>query len=244
LRPAASNRHRPGCEACETRLNGIFAPLSGEDLARLDRFKTSHTYGRGQALFYEHNPAISVFCIRSGVAKVFKTAPRERHHILYLAGQGDVLGLESLLTGESHSATAEMLEPGTVCQIERTALYDIMTRRPEVCREVARAVARQLLRSEEERTELASSLVRERLALTLLALGSRFGRAVDGLLRIGPDLSREDLADMIGTTPETVIRELARLRERKIITTEGRVICLVSPERLARIARMSLDSAT
>lgn len=234
---AHSPRNCHDCASCESRLDGIFATLDGEALERLNRSKVSHAYRCGQALFYEGNPVVGVFCVRSGLVKVYKSAPRARRHILYLAEPGDVLGVESLLTGELYSATAEMLEDGIVCQIARDELQRLLTARPDLVQALARALASQLTRSEGERADLAASGVRERLAKTLLALATRFG-AGSGEKSIGLKLSREDLAEMIGASTETTIRQLAQFREHGLVSLSGRTILLEDPEKLARLARL------
>lgn len=237
-----SSRNCHDCASCGSRLDGIFATLDGDALARLNRSKVSHSYRRGQALFYEGNPVVGVFCIRSGLVKVYKSVPRDRRHILYLAEPGDVLGIESLLTGTLHSATAEMIDDGVVCQIDRGELQRLLAARPDLVQALARVFANQLTRSEEERADLATSGVRERLAKTLLALATRFGEGPDER-SIGLKLSRGDLAEMIGASTETTIRQLLEFRDDGLVSMNGRTILLEDPEKLARMARLSGGAA-
>jgi CRP-like cAMP-binding protein len=171
--------------------------------------------------------------------KVSRSAPRNRRHILYLSGPGEVLGLESVLTGEPHSSTAEMAEDGTVCLIDRGEIQAILQERTEVARAIAETMAQQLLRCEDERVELAGGDVRERLAATLLNLATRFGEPEDEAMKIALQLSREELAEMIGASTETTIRQLSEFREQGIVSNSGRRIRLDDPERLARIARVT-----
>lgn len=239
---------RPGrpchsCETCETRSEGVFEVLEGLELDRLNRSKVTNVYRRGQTLFHEGNPCAGVFCIRSGLVKISRAAPRNRRHILYLAGPAEVLGLESVLTGEPHSSTAEMAEDGVVCLIDRGEVQQFMRERTEVCRAIAETMAQQLLRCEDERVELAGGDVRERLAATLLNLATRFGEEEDEATRIALQLSREELAEMIGASTETTIRQLSEFREQGIVSNSGRRIRLDDADRLARIARVSNGQA-
>jgi CRP/FNR family transcriptional regulator len=220
------------------RSEGIFATLDVDELERVSRVIGSHNYKRGQVLFYEGNPCSAVFCVRSGLVKVSKAAPRDHQHILHLAGPGELLGLESLLANGKHAATGEMLENGVVCQIDRADLAEVLDRRGDVLHAIARRLARRLVRSERERSELASGDVRERLASTLMALASRFGAEDDGRIRIGVDLSREELAEMIGASTETAIRQLGEFRELGIVSTDGRAILVEDSSRLGRIAHV------
>jgi CRP-like cAMP-binding protein len=235
----STQRGRPphDCAGCEARLRGIFATLDGAEFERLDRAKISHCYRRGQALFYEGNPCSGVFCVRSGLLKIYKSAPHGRQHILGLAEAGDVLGFESLLTGDLHTTSSEMIEDGTVCQIGRKELMRLLRDRPDVLRSVTTFLARQLLRTQEERTGLAGADLRERLALMLVDFARRFGKVTDGKVRIDLRLSRAELAQMLGASTEATIRQLAEFREQGALSTNGRTIVLDDPDRLLRFAR-------
>lgn len=230
------------CAACETRLSGVFSQLDPNGLERLSRTKASRVYERGQMLFYEGNPCAGVFCVKSGLAKVYKEAPHDRSYILYLAGPGDVLGLESVVSGTVHTATAEMLEDGAVCQIDPHDLAELIGAEPGLQRTVLRLLSRQLIEANEERTELAAGEVRERLALTLLALAERYGAVQSDGIRLKLNLSREDLAELIGATTETTIRHLSELRTKDIVHTSGREIVIHDTARLARIARIPVGN--
>ena len=231
--------NQPGCERCSSRMSGVFACLDEADAAKLSDCKTSHVYEAGQPLFYEGNPAGGVFCLRSGVVKLYKAGSRGRRHLLHLARAGDVLGLECFLNGGTHGYTAEMVEPGVVCLIDRDRLRAMVEDRAHLMREIAGLVARQLEASHEDRTELATAPVRERLALALLSLGGRFGEESNGDgVRIGVHLSRDELAELVGASTETVIRQLAAFRDEGIVATEGRTIGLRDVDRLARIAKL------
>jgi CRP/FNR family transcriptional regulator len=188
-------------------------------------------------LHYEGNPASGVDCIRAGRVKVYRTAPRDRLHILLIAQAGDVLGVESVLAGGNHASTAEMIEDGLVCHIERDVFLGALESDPPALRAVAELMAKQLLRSEAERVELAGGSVRERIALALLDLARRYGVPSGNGLRIDLKLSREDIADMIGTSPETAIRQLSELRREGIISTGRRSIVVEDIDRLTHFVR-------
>ena len=225
-----------GCSTCETRRAGLFADLDRESLARLDRSKTVRKWRQGQVLFHEGRRCSSVFCLRSGLAKISKYAPHNRRHILHVARPGDVLALENLLTGDVHTCTAEMLQEGEVCEIDRGVFTALLDRQAALGRRVALRFADQLVRSQNARADLVSGDVRERLAATLLTLGVELGTAEARRLRVAVNLTREDLAEMIGATQETTIRQLSQLREAGVLSTEGRTIVVEDSDRLARVA--------
>lgn len=225
------------CQHCDSRFEGIFALLGQDALEELDRARISHEYSRGQNLFFEGGACTGVYCIRSGLAKVSKSAPRDRQHVLYLAGPGSVVGLEAVFSGREYSTSASMLEEGTACHIAREPLLHIIEDNPHLMRSVLRLFAQQLLESEGERSELSSADVRQRVAMRLLRLAQKHGVTdTEGVL-LSLNLTREDLASMVGSTPETAIRQLSELRSKGIIVTNGRSIRIQDVERLQRIAR-------
>jgi len=230
------------CHACRSRLLGVFRGLGEQDLAGIDRGRVVHHYRKGQVLHYEGNPAQGVDCLRSGRAKVYRSAPRDRQHILRIAEAGDLLGLPSVLAGEVHASTAEMIEDGSVCHIDRDTIVGALGSSADALRAVTDLLASQLLHCEAERAELASGTVRERMASTLLDLTHRYGVASEGGLRIDVKLSREELAEMIGASPETAIRQLSEFRAEGIVSTRGRSILVADLTRLARAARTAAES--
>jgi CRP/FNR family transcriptional regulator len=224
------------CEGRTTRLQGIFRGLGAPALDRLERTSSVRQCRKGQVLHFEGSPASGVDCIRAGRAKVYRSAPHARDHILLIAEPGDVLGIESVFAGGNHASSAEMIEDGTVCYIPREALLGALEAYPPALRAVTELLAKQLLQSEAERVELAGGSVRERLAVALLGLVRRYGTPHGTGLRIDLALSREELAEMVGTAPETAIRQLGDLRREGILTTRGRSIVVEDLGRLAHVA--------
>ncbi|MCA9750783.1 MAG: Crp/Fnr family transcriptional regulator [Gemmatimonadetes bacterium] len=227
------------CASCGTRLAHVLELLDADAVTLLDRAHGSHTYARGQILFYESTAAHSVFCLRSGVAKVSRATSQGRAYILRIARPGEILGLENLLDGKPYAATAEMLEGGAVCQFDRERFVSVLERHPAAWREIATAVAEELRRCEEERSELASRSLRTRLAAALIHLGQEFGAPEGGAVHLHLDLSRDDLASMIGASTEATIRQLSELRRRGLVSTDHRSIRIEDIGRLARVARLT-----
>ena len=226
----------PDCRACEQRRQGIFQPLEGEALARLEAARSSHRYRKGQVLHYEGTPCAGIHCLDSGRAKVLRTAPGGKMCILRLADPGDVLGLDALFSDQlMYSTTAEMIEEAVK---KRDALLDLVRTCPELCRSIVRFMATQLRASEAERVELAVGDVRERTARALVLLSREYGRAdAEGTL-IGLKLSREEIAEMIGAAAETVIRQLAEFRTEGLLENRGRQLVVLDAARLARVAHL------
>jgi CRP/FNR family transcriptional regulator len=202
----------------------------------LERAKIAHSYRRGQTLFYEGNPCTGVYCVRSAFVRLVKTAPHGRRHLLALAGPGDLLGLEAAVTSTAYGYGAEVISEGYVCQVERSEMLRLVETYPAFQRAAMSRLATDLRQSQGERAQLAGGEAPERTAHTILMLATRFGERVDGKLHLELELTREDLAEMIGVAVETVIRQLTDLKHRGILSTQGRSIVVEDPDRLARMA--------
>jgi len=237
MRNGNNGRSCTDCQHCDSRFEGIFASLDADALRDLDHARISHSYARGQMLFLEGSACTGVFCVRSGLVKVSRSAPRDRQYVVYLAGPGAVVGLEAVFSGREYSTSAAMIEDGTVCHIAREPLLRIIDENPHLTRSVLRLLAVQLLDSESERSELSSADVRQRVAMRLLRLAQKHGVSDESGVVVSLNLTREDLASMVGSTPETAIRQLSELRSKGIIATSGRSIRICDVERLQRIAR-------
>jgi len=225
------------CTTCAMSSTGFTAGFDAVDAQLLDRAKVAHFYRRGQTLFYEGNPCTAVFCLRSALVRVVKTAPHGRRHLLALAGPGDLLGLEAAVAGIPYEYGAEVLRDGQVCLIERTPVMRLIEATPSLRDGALRQLAADVRHAQVERALLASGDARERTAHVLLELGRRFGDHVDGRMSVCLPLSREDLADMIGVAVETAIRQISDLRRRGIISTTRESLVIEDADRLARFAR-------
>ncbi len=223
-------------------MTSLFRELEGEALDRLESIRTAHRYRKGQILHYEGTPSVGIHCFDSGRAKVLRSAPGGKMCILRLTNPGDVLGLEALFCEDHlYSTTAEMIQGGVVCLIEREPLLEFLQEQPELYRAVAMALARRLRASEAERVELAVGDVRERTARLLVMLARTHGESSPHGTLIGIKLSREEIAEMIGAAVETVIRQLTEFRAERLLESRGRQIVVLDSSRLARIARLDED---
>lgn len=202
----------------------------------MDSSKVSRLYRKKQALYYEAAPSAGVYTVQSGRVKLYKTGPEGKELILRIAGPGDVLGVESVVSGQDHVSTAEMIEDGEVSFVDKASFLDRLRREPENAARVMRLLAKELVASQEERVDLAQSSVRERMAKLLTTLAQRHGSPAKQGIRIQLSLTREEMADMIGTASETAMRLLKDFREEHMLEVNGREIFVLDSNRLSRTA--------
>ncbi len=229
----------PSCQTCPSRLLGIFCQLEESSLGELNGHKTTNTYQKGQVVFYEGNRPFGVYCIYSGRVKLYKSDADGHQQILRLAGEGDLLGYRSLLSREPYHATAEVIEDAVICCVDANAFFRLISEQPALAMHVIKKLARELRQAEEWMTSIAHHSVRERMAELLLMLKEAYGKPHGNGVLIDLQLSREEIAEMIGTTQETAIRLLSDLKKEEVIAVQDRSITLLDLEALLTIANLT-----
>ncbi|MDP6457174.1 MAG: Crp/Fnr family transcriptional regulator [Candidatus Marinimicrobia bacterium] len=205
-------------------------------LKTVDRVKTDSRYKKGQIVFNEGNPVFGLYCVKEGKAKVYQMTPDGKRQILRIAGSGNTLGLRSLLAEQPYSTTAEVLEDSTLCFIDRRTLYSLISDVGDMTWKILRDLSRELIESEKRTTEMARFSVRERTAGMLLLLKEKFGRARGGGIELNILLSRQDLADLAGTSTESLVRTLTDFKNEGFVFSQGKKIVLLDAPGLARLA--------
>lgn len=224
------------CTLCDQLKGSLFNGLEPEDLSRINNHKTCIQYKKGQNIFYEGTRPTGLFCMNSGKVKVFKNNVQGKEYIIYIAKAGDFLGYRALLSEEFYQATATVLEDAKICFIPKESFFEVLQKNPTFMRKVVKAVCHEMGLLEGRLAELAHKSVRERLAANLLMLKETYGMEGEGSTLIDLALSREDLASIVGTATETVIRLLSEFKTDGLITFEGKKIRVLDPKKLARQA--------
>lgn len=224
------------CAYCQNITETMFSELSRDELDQLTHSKTCIRYKKGQTLFYEGTRPLGMFCINTGKVKVYKISSDGKEQILYLAKAGDFLGYRSLISEEFYNASATVIEEGAICYIPKTNFLKILNANPGFFKRVIDRLCSDMNIMEEQLVSIAQKSVRERLAATLLMLKETYGMEGDNSELIDIALSREDLANIVGTATETVIRLLSDFKSQNIISLEGKKIKVLKPNELIREA--------
>ncbi len=224
------------CLICPGREHSMFKDSSETDLKIISQNKTCIKYKKGQTLFYEGTRPMGLFCINSGKVKVYKVNSEGKEQIIKLSKPGDFLGYRALISDEFYNSSATVIEEGAICYIPKEDFIKVLHNNFEFFKLMASKMAHELGKTEKKLMTLAQKSVRERLATTLLMLKDNYG--VDGAERdlINITLSREDLANIIGTATESVIRLLSDFKTQQLISFEGKKIKILDTEGLIREA--------
>ncbi len=228
----------PHCETCLPRLNSIFGVLSRGEISRLELHKGCNFHRSGQVLFYEGDYPSGLYCINRGKVKLTRTGEAGREQIVRLAREGDSVGYRALVSGTPYELTATVIEDASICFIPRQTFNTLMTQNPSLSGTIIRQLTQDLAKAEKKQVSLAQKQVRERLAETLLMLREFYGCEEDHRT-LRSRLSREDIANYVGTATETVIRLLSEFSKEGMIVLEGKKIRIADLKRLCETARIS-----
>lgn len=226
------------CRNCLVRSSTCFSDLMHDDMDELVNKKISTVYKKDQTIFYEGMMPTGIYCLHSGRIKIAKRGIDGKEQIVRFVLEGGLLGIRSLMGGRKYSASATTLEESVVCYIEQKTFFKLTTKYPDISHCVMTLICSLLEEAESKMTSLAQKPVRERLAEGLLILDDLFNKP--GGCRSEDEhsitLTREDLANIVGTATETVIRLLSDFKDEKLIEIDGRKIFLLDKEGLKKTA--------
>jgi CRP-like cAMP-binding protein len=226
------------CENCDCVGKGIFCDVPAGVVEELGANKVINTYKKGQTLFLQGTPAFGVYCIRSGKIKISKIGGDGKEIILRIAGPSDVLGHQNLCTNDNYTATATVIEEATVCFIDKKYMLALIAKEPAIALNVIRKLSDEMAAFENRNAAMSYKNVRERLAELLLLLKNNYGVNEYGRFRLDIKLTREEMASMVGTANETIIRFISEFKEEGILEQEGKVIYIRDVEKLKLTANL------
>ncbi len=222
------------CEQCIVRQFSSLKALTKDELLKMAQCKTSYTIKKGEHLFEEGDVTNGIYCIKDGVCKMTKLSANGKDQIVKLVKPGDLLGQRSMISEEPTNLSAVALEDMEVCFIPKREVMSFFNDNNQFSINVMKTICGDLKEADEHMVSMAQKSVKERLAQTLLYLEDTFGKGDDGSLHI--QLSREELAGMIGTATESCIRLLSEFNKSGFVDLTGKKITLLDRNKLKRLA--------
>ena len=222
------------CDQCIVRQFSALKALNKDQLVKMANCKTSYTIKKGEPIFQEGETLNGVFCIKDGVCKLSKLSSNGKEQILKLVKPGELLGQRSMISEESANLSAVALEDMQVCFVPRNEIIGFFNENNQFSMNIMQSICGDLKDADDHMVNMAQKTVKQRLAETLLYLEETFGANEDKTLKI--QLSREELAGMIGTATESCIRLLSELNKNDYIEIIGKKIALKDKSKLKRLA--------
>ena len=226
----------PLCSKCSLESDGIFRNLTAEETDTLNYEKDFRQYKRGDVLYQEGNRISGFYCINSGIIKVFKTGFDGKEQIIRFAKKGDIIAYRSVLSNELACTSAKVIEDCQVCFIPSEILISFIKSNSTFALDLIRLACHELGEANSFITDIAQKTVRERLAEVLLLLVNDFGVDKDKFLNIS--LTREELANIVGTATESVIRLLSEFKTDRLVELNGRKIKILNSRGLEKISNV------
>ncbi len=227
----------PACEICRVKNNSLFIGLDDKEFEELSFNKGFNFYKKGQIIFHEGSRPIGLYCINSGKIKVYKLGDEGKEQIVRLAKEGDILGYRALIEGDVYAASSEALEDAYICFIPKSTFFEFVQSNRNLSLKVMQLLSHDLKNSEERMTKLAQKPVRERVAEALLILKHTYGLEADeSTLNIS--LTRDDLANIVGTASASLIRLLSEFNKDNIIELQGKKIKIINMQKLTHLANL------
>jgi CRP-like cAMP-binding protein len=222
------------CEQCIVREFSSLKALNKDELIKLAECKTSYTIKKGTPIFEEGDLVNGIYCVTTGACKLSKLSPNGKDQIIKLVKAGELLGQRSMISDEPANLSAVALEDMEVCFIPKSEVLNMFDKNNQFSMNMMKTICGDLKEASEHMISISQKSVKERLAETLVYLDDTFGKKEDGSLRI--QLSREELAGMIGTATESCIRLLSDFNKTGLIALIGKKILIKDLPKLKKIA--------
>jgi CRP/FNR family transcriptional regulator len=207
--------------------------LDETNLAEVDSAKTHREYQKGQTVFRQGEPCSGIYCVSQGTLAIRKLDAEGNAIVVRLVHPGQTVGYRDFFAGEDHSTSADAVEAAQVCYLPSAALTRLLGHHPKLSLKFLETIATDLDQAETAILQHDTLPVRTRLAHLLLSMQERYGkRDGKGHITFSLPVSRQDIAAMLGTRPETIARTLNALSNDNVVVVNGRTVRIPNGEML------------
>jgi CRP/FNR family transcriptional regulator len=225
------------CITCKLRADRVFCDLPEAALQAFEKIKYATAYPQGAVLFVEGQLPRGIFMLCQGNVKLSINSPNGRTMIVKLAEPGEVLGLSATISGKPYEVTAATIDPCQVNFVKRDDFLRFLKDHVAVCFKVAEQLGEKYYNACKDVRSLGlSHSAVEKLAALLLEWSCKTGESAKPEPRLKLRLTHEEIAQMIGTTRETVTRLFAELKKRQIVQSKGSTLLIRNTAALRDIA--------
>ena len=215
----------------------LFKTLTPEDRVELARLLRVQRVKKGEVLFRKESEGSTLYIIQEGAIKIVLSSKLGDEMIVTLFSKGDFFGEMSLLDGMPRSADAVAIEPSRLLLLSRADFLRFLKKNDSAMETILASLSMRLRKTDDLLEDASFLNIPARFAKKLLEIGETFGRKEGDSIKISLRLSQKDLADMIGATRESINKELRVLREKGLVSTTDKAICIHDVHRLRSRAR-------
>jgi CRP/FNR family transcriptional regulator len=229
------------CKNCDAKAVSFLSYCTPEELEMVSAAKSCSHYKKGQSIFHEDHIPQGIYCLNKGAIKLTRSNKDGKEQIIRFAREGEFLGYRALIADEPLVATATCIEDTICCFVPKAVFLSLLEKNVQINKHMLKSLCHDLGIADERIQSLAQKSVRERLAETLLFLHKTFQNETDtdeNLISVS--LPREDIANIVGTATETVIRLLSEFKSDKLIELDGKKIRILEKSKLEKISHASV----
>ncbi len=219
------------CRLCSAGLSLFVNDIPSDLENELNTLKKNIKLKKDQVLFHEGSVPLGLYCIDYGKIKLNMIGSDGREHIVRLLKDGEVIGYRALLSGDHYKATATAIEDTEVCLIPKVVIDKMILKSDRFLKELIRKLSTDLTNAEQSITSIAHKSLRQRVAESIIHLKDIYGFENDNQT-IAVVLSREELASVVGTATESIIRQLSDLKKDGMIELDGKRIKILNENKL------------
>ena len=209
-----------------------FTDISDAELKAIADIMIERTFQRGSLLFMEGEFGEAVHFVMEGKVKIYKTSEDGREHILYIAVPGDIFAEVILFNEVNYPATAEVLEQARIAVIRNEDLEQVLKDHPPMAVAIIKVLNKRLMDAQQQVKSLALHNTHGRTAQMLIKLAMEHGSKTENGMELDLVISRQELANMVGTTRETVTRVLMAFKKYQLIEIDRNTIRITQPDKL------------
>jgi CRP-like cAMP-binding protein len=214
--------------------SALFAGLTPKDCYEIASCASARKFARDEVLFMQGQPVRNLVLLQTGSVKLTQLSPNGNEVILWMNGEGEAVGVHSESPNCNHTCSARAMEQCRALTWEYSRLQALLAVHPQIRKNINQILSNRLQELEERFREVATERVAKRLALTLLRLLKHVGK--EGHEGVRLSLSREELAQMVGTTLFTISRILSKWGEEGLVVPRREAVLIRDPERLKQVS--------
>ena len=235
---SCSHDYQVNCGNC--RLNSICLPLAleSDDIQLLeDIIQRSKPLQKNQHLYREGDDFQSVYAVRSGTLKAYKTTDDGKEQVTGFYFPGEILGMDGI-SNNAHASSAKALETAAICEIPFTSLEKLSSLMPSLQRHFFQLMSREITEDQQLITLLSKNSADERVASLMLSISSRYARRKLSATQFRLPMSRVDIGNYLGLTVETVSRVFSRMQKMDILQVDNKEIRILDVPGLQKMANI------
>ncbi|HJW16632.1 MAG TPA: Crp/Fnr family transcriptional regulator [Flavisolibacter sp.] len=216
--------------------NSVLTELPAAELERLMAHSSEQLFSKGEIIFREGSLPSGIFYMRTGMAKKYKVDKEGREQIIYVANSGEMIGYHAVLADERYPDNAAALEESLVGFIPKEDFLEVLDLSKTLSNRLLKALSHEFTVFANSVVLFAQRSVRERFAMQLILMREKYKQGTVHGMEVEINLSREDLASLVGTARENIVRIIKDFKEEEILETRGRKIIIKDVEALLKAA--------